>query len=331
MSACAASDPPSPLSAAPPLAAVVEGSSVIAVLAPDSTGIAGSAKRAVNAMRADGVAVARSLGVVDAEPGPELSDTLAAIGRLLDEDPVLMIVGCDREVAFAAARMAAEAGVLMMSPCVTAPQFNDDRHAGYSLMATNRQQGNRIAREVMARGYESAVVISDVASVDAYAQCKGFVDRFVESGGDLHGEFALGSLVEQAVWPLKRHADVVVSCAGQADAASAGSTIRALYDGPIMAGSAAMQLLGEKKFGDVSVVASLDVDARWTFGAATRGLVEIFGGVAQDARSFDVEVLSAAIDDTSVFETSIGRVQFDSRRNAAPINVRRNGDGQVPQ
>jgi ABC-type branched-subunit amino acid transport system substrate-binding protein len=324
-SACAGATPPSPLSAAPPLAAVVEGSSVIAVLAPRSTGIAGAARRSVTELRSDGVAIARSLGVVEAEPGPDLSDTLEELGRLLDQDPLLLLVGCDREIALAAARMAAEEDVLVMSPCETAPQFGDDRHGGYSVMAPNNPQGEAIANEATRRGYESAVVVFDLHSVDAFAQCSAFTRWFVRAGGELYAELDVDQLVAMDKWPLKRRADVVVSCVDEAGAASATSAIRRLYRGPIMSGSASLQLTSEDKFGDLSVVANLAATGPWTLGVGTRALVEIFGDVAQRARPLDAATLSHEIEQTEVFDTSGGRVRFENRRNLAPLRVRRSG------
>jgi branched-chain amino acid transport system substrate-binding protein len=168
--------------------------------------------------------------------------------RLVDNPPDLIITSCDTEVSKPALDIAAEYGLLTISPCA-----DDVRYMTGGLGPRNFTMGalaeprGALAASVALELYgPTAIVLRDVTSPEASAFCDGFEQAFRELGGSVtyRDEFTYDTLepVEDRLADIPKDAAFITLCShvpGEIDAApSIILILRTLgFQAPIVAGS----------------------------------------------------------------------------------------------
>ena len=175
-----------------------------------------------------------------------LSERLAL--RLIDNPPDLIITSCDTAFSKPALDIAAEYGLLTISPCA-----DDDRYMTGGLGSRNFTMGapaeprGALAASVALDLYgTTAIVLRDVTSPEATAFCDGFERAFRELGGSVtyRDEFSYDTLepVQDRLADIAKEVSFITLCShvpGEIDAApSIILILRTLgFQAPIVAGS----------------------------------------------------------------------------------------------
>ncbi len=319
LGACSSADNTAPpaLAPAPPVAAVTESETSVAVYAATDTGIADAASEAIEALRAGGAPIARNLGVVAIEPSSDVLAMVDEVNALLDNDPLLLLVGCEREAALLAAELASEAGVLTMAPCSSATELVDGEAPVFGLLAGADDLGAALAAEAVDRRFSNAITVSDVDSLDGHDTCERFRVEY-ERHGDLLGEVALGPTTDLSVLERIAPAEVLVACFDRVVARERIAAIRdSGFDGPILSSAGLADWQGDEP--GVSIVRPA---GPWNTASATKAAIEIFAAAAAAVERVNSASMADAIDETGVFATSSGEVRFDDRRSATPLVAR---------
>ncbi len=218
------------------------------VLAPlDGPALAGVVAE-IDRLNDQGGVLGREIEVrrFDMNSRASLSERMAL--RLVDNPPDLIITSCDTAFSKPALDIAAEYGLLTISPCA-----DDERYLTGGLGSRNFTMGapaeprGALAASVALDLYgPTAIVLRDVTSPEATAFCDGFERAFRELGGSVtyRDEFSYDTLepVQDRLADIAKDVAFITLCShvpGEIDAApSIILILRTLgFQAPIVAGS----------------------------------------------------------------------------------------------
>ncbi|MDH3756102.1 MAG: ABC transporter substrate-binding protein, partial [Acidimicrobiia bacterium] len=137
-----------------------------------------------------GGVLGRPLVLEEFDSRSQLNASFQAAQELVDDGAELLFVTCDFEFARPAIEVAAEAGVLVLSPCGGTSAWGDPAIGGphvFSFAMPSASEGTLMADYVLERYGSLVTMIVDATDPDAQAQCSGFEERFREQGGSFRG------------------------------------------------------------------------------------------------------------------------------------------------
>lgn len=208
-----------------------------------------AARLQVARLNETGGVLGRPLVIDEFDTRSQLNQSFQAAQELIDDGADLLLVTCDFEFARPAIQVAAEAGVLVLSPCGGTAEWGDPAVAGpnvFSLAMPSEDEGRLLAEFVLDRYGELVTMIVDTTDPDAIAQCTAFEEDFRAGGGRFRGRLEVdretAPELQENVAALTRSSlalpDAVVLCASPLVGADVVLFLRrAGLEVPIVAGS----------------------------------------------------------------------------------------------
>jgi len=202
----------------------------------------------IDALNESGGLLGRPVELRRFDTNSRVSLTERLASRLIDNPPDLLVVSCDTLFSLPALDVAAEAGILTISPCADDPRYLTGAFGprSYTLGAPAEQQGELAASVAVEEYGLTSIVLRDVTSPEALSFCDGFERAFRELGGSVvyRDEFSYDTLepLEDRLIGQSTETAFITLCShvpGELDAAPAIIIIlRGLgFRAPILAGS----------------------------------------------------------------------------------------------
>ena len=213
----------------------------------DGTALAGVVA-AIERLNEDGGVLGREVRLVRHDTDSRLSVTRRTMLTLVEQRPDVLIVSCDTAFSAPALEMAAEAGLLTISPCAADPRYLTGALGplNFTLGAPAETQGAVAAQVTRERYGSCAIVLRDVTNPEGLAFCDGFEKAYREVGGTVvyRDEFSYDTLepVQERLDERGRDVSAIVVCShlpGRgAGAPAIIEMVRELaFTAPIVAGS----------------------------------------------------------------------------------------------
>jgi branched-chain amino acid transport system substrate-binding protein len=141
---------------------------------------------------------------------------------MIDAGADLLVVTCELDFAVPALDRAADAGVLVISPCGAEAEWGDGTAGAlaFSMVAPWRSYGAAMADLLWSEGDRVAAVIWDESTPEPRGECSGFVDRWDALGATATLTLGVGlagaaGIADSTDRRNALGADVVVVCGGQ--------------------------------------------------------------------------------------------------------------------
>jgi len=133
----------------------------------------------------------RPIGLVVEDDQGRPEQSAVAVERLLSQNNVVAIIGCDTSGrSLAASPLAERAGVPMITPTASAPVVTRGKHFMFRICATDDGEARAVARLARERLHASRVVIlRDTKNDYSVGMAQTFTAAFTQSGGAIERVF----------------------------------------------------------------------------------------------------------------------------------------------
>ncbi len=170
-------------------------------------------------LQAAGGVAGRPVALVVADSGGTVLGATNGAGELADRHAVGIVLGCDSDLALAAADVAQGRGVLALAPCAIAPELGlgPPGWLTFQLGLPSTLQGRMLADYVVEAGRLTAITLSEAVDLDAVSLCAAFLERYRALGGRVIAEVEidpLGVSIDQVAETVARFEGpgMLVSC-----------------------------------------------------------------------------------------------------------------------